>query len=130
MPVKLTSMSPFNCRHEVVTFQVPTTLPPQGLTLVQLVAPPAAVAPPLPVAPPAPVAPPKLPCWPPVACPFPSSELLPQAVPNAPANASSNDALAGPKCPCPMGEPPKTSIILRGSIVSTSFKPIWGSTRD
>jgi len=34
-PTKVTSMSPDIVRHEEVTFQVPTTLPPQGDTLEQ-----------------------------------------------------------------------------------------------
>ena len=35
-----TSMSPDNARHDDVTFQVPTTLPPQGVTLEQVAPPP------------------------------------------------------------------------------------------
>jgi hypothetical protein len=41
-------MSPDNFRHEDVTFQVPTTLPPHAATLVQFSEPPEPPEPPLP----------------------------------------------------------------------------------
>ena len=61
-----TSMSPDNCRHEEVTFQVPTTLPPQGVTLEQA----AGWLPPLPGDPPFPLELPPL-----AAPPLPELEL-------------------------------------------------------
>ncbi len=53
---RLTSMAPVSSRHEDVTFQVPTTSPPQAITLAQSVG--MTVEPPVPVAPPVPPAPP------------------------------------------------------------------------
>ena len=58
---RLTSLAPVSSRQEDVTFQVPTTSPPQGLTSVQLagmtVVPPVPVTPPVPLAPPVPTPP-------------------------------------------------------------------------
>ena len=75
-------MSPDKARHDEVTFQVPTRLPPQEEPLGQLLVlvapplPPLAGEPPLPVLPPLPVVPPEPPPLP-IVPPEPELELEP-----------------------------------------------------
>jgi hypothetical protein len=94
--VRVTSMSPDNFRQDDVTFQVPTTLPPQGDTLVQFSEPPE--LPPVLMEPPLLVVEPPVLVEPPVAVepPLelgPDAESLPQLGPAAVA-ASTNAPMA------------------------------------
>jgi hypothetical protein len=107
---KVTSQSPVTFKHDDVTFQVPTKLPPQVAPLVQLVGgvvpppfPPLAGAPPLPVVPPLltpPEPPPELP---------PLLVVPPPPVPPAPPLAF--PPLAGIAAP-PFDEPPLPESVL------------------
>src|SRR6188768_865804 len=92
---KDTSMSPDIFRHDDVTFQAPTTLPPHGVTLVQL-----AVGPPPPPLgrPPVLLAPPlELPPVEAVPAPPGESSLMLQAVPAA--SAASTKTPKNHNCP-------------------------------
>src|SRR6188508_3293962 len=98
--VRMTSMSPDSFRQEDLTFQVPTTLPPQGDTLLQLVPEPIPELPPAPellppvlVVPPAPV--------PPLAGAPPVPDGLPEWVLQAVLTAinPSTNAPTRPRCP-------------------------------
>jgi hypothetical protein len=99
-------MGPDNFRHEDVTFQVPTTSPPQGDTFVQLSAPPEPALPPVLVEPPVLVLPPvrvepPVPALPPVVEPpvdvAPPEPLL-QPVPAA--VAASDNTPTSLRSPC------------------------------
>lgn len=79
---KDTSMSPVNSRHDDVTFQVPTTLPPQGGVTLEQDVPPPAPLPPEPETPPE-LAPPPAPEL--VLLPLhPSGAIMPRNISKAP----------------------------------------------
>src|SRR5690242_4767083 len=92
-------MSPDKVRHEDVTFQVPTTLPPQGETLGQLMPlPPVLVDPPVLVEPPVLVAPPVL-VEPPVLVPPPVPPVVGPEQPGASPAAANAKVPTSPRYP-------------------------------
>ena len=103
MPTENTFMLPDKLRHDPVTFQVPTKSPPQGDTLVQLVAPPDW----LPPLPPLLVAPPEFEAFP---DPPPVVVLL-LLHPTAP----SIDTLTSPRSPLRMSPAQRIHVGIRVS---------------
>jgi hypothetical protein len=134
-------MLPVRLRHDDETFHVPTTLPPQGDTLLQAGPPPVPVVPPVAAAPPVPSAPP-MPTPPvlvappfEVAPPVPVPESVLQPGPTAP--AANAKAPTRPKYPFRMNNLPNwwrrlrarsEARFARGS-TTRAVAPIWDFRR-
>ena len=121
-----TSMSPVIFKQEDITVQVPTALPPQAATLLQL--PPLPIAPPVVLAPPIVLAPPTL-LVPPLelpavgTVPAPALPLLLAPLPQAVPAAASTNPLRNPRCPFrinDLSEPRTTASSFARSFAQTS----------